>query len=276
MIDFSQLNQDLNIYFLVSGGKDSTAMVLEAYNQGIQGTLLHASTGYTLRKAYRSLKKLQKFTGYDLIKVLPKTKEGKRIPSGKIIREAFLKIPAALKHLEDGIYRKNLFYCCRILKEKPLTDYIQNLKDSNCVLLLGIKGTDGSLHRRLRLGQLRNIGTFYRYQKSRKALYYYPLRDTTKKEINKTLIKFGFKETHSSGCSLCPILCIFPESSAKKDYDSWERSYKFAKDLGIPIPEERMCPDKQGIRLSQCQSLTSIFGDNIEFGDEKPLSEVFE
>lgn len=48
----------MKYYFLVSGGKDSTAMVLKAYEEGETGTLVYGDTRLNLKGSLDVIKQL--------------------------------------------------------------------------------------------------------------------------------------------------------------------------------------------------------------------------
>ena len=53
-------------YFLVSGGRDSTAMVLKALDEGMTGMLVYGDTRLNMKQSFDSLKKLESYTGWPL------------------------------------------------------------------------------------------------------------------------------------------------------------------------------------------------------------------
>ena len=229
-MSYDELDQTQDIYFLVSGGRDSTAMVLLAYEQGIKGTLLFGDTRLSLSSAKDSLSKLEIYTNYPLITA---RYEGNESPI-KIIKKSFMKIPQCIGHLKDtDVFRRNMFQCCHELKHEPMRLLQKELGD-NAVFVMGIKN-ESPIHRLYRMRQLRELNTFYRKHKANGFLYYYPLRDWTEEQVTDKLQEHGFDNTHSSGCSICPIFCIF-ESWKDKDPDTWRRSVQFADRLGIKHP----------------------------------------
>ena len=220
-------------YYLVSGGRDSTAMVLDAYSQGKEGILLHSDTRLTMSKSRESLDKLQSYTNFPLEIV---RYEGEKKPI-KILKEAFSKIPDAIEHMnKTGVFRRNMFQCCNILKHKPMLEF-QKKQPTDSVYVLGLKGSDSAIHRIYRMKELRERDTFYRRHKANGLCYYYPLRDWTEQQVTDTLQEHGFKDVHSSGCTICPIFCMF-ESWRKKDPDSWRSSVQMADRLGIEHPAQ--------------------------------------
>ena len=108
---------------------------------------------------------------------------------------------------------------------------------ANACFVLGLKGSDQSITRIYRMKQLRELGTYYRRIVKNKLLYYYPLRDWTEEQVTEKLQFHGFNNTHSSGCTICPIFCMF-ENWRKKDPDTWRRSVQMADRLGIEHPAQ--------------------------------------
>ena len=56
----------MEYFFLVSGGKDSTAMVLKAYDEAMTGTLVHGDTRLNMHGSKETLVKLASYTGWPL------------------------------------------------------------------------------------------------------------------------------------------------------------------------------------------------------------------
>ena len=221
----------MKYYYLVSGGRDSTAMVLDAYEQGKTGDLVWGNTRITLATARKTLQKLAAYVGWPLHEV---RYEGEQSPIS-IVKESFQHIPKALEILKErGVYRRNVFRCCHILKHQPMNDWLKE-QDTDSCFVLGIKGGDHVIHRIYRMRELREQDTFYRRHKSTGLLYYYPLRDWSDTEVTKVLKRHGFGETHGSGCTICPIFCLF-DGMRKKDPDTWRRSVQMADSLGIEHP----------------------------------------
>ena len=225
----------MKYYFLVSGGKDSTAMVLKAFEEGMKGkhpTLVFGDTRLNLTHARKSVEKLKGYTGWPLEIV---RYEGDKRPF-HILKESFKKLPQAIEYMkETGIFRRNMFQCCNILKHGPMIEWSKQQPENSC-FVLGLKGSDSAIHRRYRMSELRERDTFYRRHKSTGLLYYYPLRDWKQQQVKNILGSHrGFHKTKSTGCSICPIFCMF-ESWRKKDPDTWRRSVQFADRLGIDHP----------------------------------------
>ena len=221
----------MEYYFLVSGGKDSTAMVLKAYEEGLTGTLVYGDTRLNLKGSLDAVKQLSEYTKYPYTVV---RYEGDKKPI-QVLKESFKKIPKAIQHMKDtGVFRRNMFQCCNILKHKPMIEY-SKAQDKDACFVLGIKGSDQTIHRIYRMKQLREWDTFYRRHKTSDLLYYYPLRDWTQAQVEDILRDHGFTNIKSTGCSICPIFCMF-EHWRKKDPDTWRRSVQMADRLGIEHP----------------------------------------
>jgi 3'-phosphoadenosine 5'-phosphosulfate sulfotransferase (PAPS reductase)/FAD synthetase len=137
---YSQLldnSKKFDIYFLASGGKDSTAMVLEAYRLGIKGTMIFNDTFYNRRHALDVLKRLEEITGFPL-RVMKY--DGKQRP-GDILRTSFQNIPRTIELMKrTKRYNKKYFYCCRELKHNPTTRFLKSLENPrNALVLMGSK-----------------------------------------------------------------------------------------------------------------------------------------
>lgn len=226
------MSKDRKVFFLASGGRDSTALILEAFRLGIEGEMICANTYYNRRESLATLDDLRDYTGYKLIHAKYKYGEGDD-PPGKILRDAFLVLNRMdwVRNKGGSGYRKQLFYCCNKLKHKPMTLYMRQFEKTDIVRVMGIKGGDGSFWRRYWLKQLRDQGRFWREMHDGYR-YYYPLRDCKKKDVNFILDEHGFANTKSSGCRICPIFVLFP-SLRNADMETWARSTRFADQLGI-------------------------------------------
>lgn len=230
--NYSQLDSNLEIYFLASGGRDSTAMILEAWKQGISGKMLHGDTGLVKSEAKETLERLEKTTGYELIAIKAVSVLLKSLK--ETIEESFMKIPEAFERWQTtGRFQRNIFPCCRKLKHEPMNTYLKDFDKDSTVLIMGIKN-EQPLHRWYRMKELRDQETFYRRQVNNGLLYYYPLRDCKIADIDAILKEFGFETTEGSGCRLCPIFCMFP-NMRKKDPKTWIRSVTFARKRGIEV-----------------------------------------
>lgn len=244
-MSYEELDQTQDVYFLVSGGRDSTAMVLLAHEQGIKGTLLFGDTRFNLSSARDSLAKLQAYTGYALITA---RYEGE-LKAIDVLSESFKKIPQCVEHLErTGDFRRNMFQCCRILKHKPMIEKERELGE-NAVFLMGLK-MESPIHRLAAMNKLRKRNTFYLRHKENGILFYYPLRDMFDSDIEEILKRHKFGKVKSSGCTLCPIFCVF-ESWRKKDGDSWRRSIQKADRMRIkhPAAGQLFLPQCEGFSL---------------------------
>ena len=206
-------------------------MVLKAYDEGLKGELVYGNTRLNLKGAKRSLDKLVNYVDWPLHEV---RYAGDKKPIA-VLKQSFLKIPQAIEHMKQtGVFRRNMFQCCNILKHKPMIEFCKELSEDSC-FVLGLKGSDHSVHRIYRMKQLRELDTFYRRHKSNGLLYYYPLRDWTQQQVKDKLSEHGFQDVKSSGCSICPLFCVF-EKWGKKDPDTWRRSVQMADRLGVEHP----------------------------------------
>ena len=236
---FDDLDFEKSIYCLVSGGRDSTAMVLGLWDHchfhGLEPDirLVFGDTRVNMGSSRKTLEDLEKLTKYPVITV---RYEGKTKVM-EILNASFRNIPKAIemKDHTGGTYKK-LFPCCDLLKKRPMKEYFCTLDTDDIILLLGIKKGDKALHRKYRLNQLRESDTYYRRHKSNNLLYYYPLRDLLDADIDGVLKRHSFLETHSSGCTMCPIFCVADWEN--KDPETHTRSMNKAKDLGIDIRAE--------------------------------------
>jgi len=220
----------MKYYFLVSGGKDSTAMVLQAYEERIKGELLYGDTRLELKGSLPVIERLADYTGFPLHIV---RYQGEKKPI-QVLKESFKNIPKALDFMQKtGKFRRNMFHCCNILKHQPMREFQKQHNEDSC-FALGLKGSDGAIHRRYRMRQLREQDTFFR-KHTNGFLYYYPLRDWTQVQVYEMLKKHGFQDVESTGCTICPIFCLFV-SWKNKDPDTWRRSVQFADRLGIEHP----------------------------------------
>lgn len=221
----------MKYYFLVSGGKDSTAMVLKEYDEGRTGELLYGNTRLNKGYAKKQVQRLAEYVGWTLHEA---RYEGDQRPID-VLKESFHKLPEAFKWIEEkGTYGRKMFKCCDILKHGPMITW-QKAQDKDSCFVLGLKGSDGALHRRYRMRELRERDTFYRRIKSNGLLYYYPLRDWTPTQVKDKLREHGFQDVKGTGCTICPIFCIY-EGFRKADPDTWRRSVQMADRLGIEHP----------------------------------------
>jgi 3'-phosphoadenosine 5'-phosphosulfate sulfotransferase (PAPS reductase)/FAD synthetase len=227
--EYDELDRSQDVFFLCSGGRDSTAMVLLAWEQGLEeATLVFGDTRLNRIDALGVVERLSAKTGYPYEIV---SYSGEQCVKDVLV-ESFKRIPQAVAYMrEHDIFRRNMFPCCEKLKHGPMNDFVQS-KSDNAVFMLGLKGSDSAIHRIYRMNQLREWNTFYRKHKSTGLLYYYPLRDWTEEQVNTILRKYGFQNIHSTGCRICPIFCLFP-SWRERDPETWRRSVEFADRLNI-------------------------------------------
>jgi len=224
---YERIPPDRDIVFLASGGRDSTAMVLEAYQLGLKGILLFGDTRFNGR-GKKVVQELAEYTSYTLHIA---TYDGKERPID-VLNQSFKNIPITLERQKTcGRFQRNYFYCCNKLKHGPMDRYLERLSDLNIIQVLGLKKTDGNVHRRLRLGELRSKKQFYRI-KANGSMFWYPLRDCTDKDVSMILDEHGFSRVSHSGCWLCPILCMFV-SAEDKDPEAYRVSMDKAKRMGI-------------------------------------------
>lgn len=225
------------IYFLVSGGRDSTAMFLEAWKIGVPGIMVFQETMLERSYGRKTVEQLAKLTQYPLLTV---RYDGERKPS-EILDESFmqlLEVLPSLRKLGDDnkiTYDKSKFDCCKILKKKPMQNWLKSHHDKeNSIMILGIKGADGSTHRRINMAQIRKQNTHFRTMKTNGFTYYYPLRDMGDKMVQNILDENGFSNIRPTGCAKCPVFCIFP-GMIQRDRMAWLRSVSHARKLGIPL-----------------------------------------
>lgn len=228
---FDTLPEDKKIILSVSGGRDSTAMSLELWDYmtfhqlDLDILLMYEQTGFNSSYATRTVKELQEKTGWPLEVV---RYQGEQKPI-QILRESFKKIPEALTRLDEGKKEvKNLFRCCTVLKKKPYHEFIRRFAKDEIIIVVGLKGKDGALHRRYRMRQLRDLDTYFR-TKSDGYTYFYPLRDASDKDVRNILRRFNMAHVKSSGCVMCPFFLIYDMG----DKDAERRSRYFAKLNGI-------------------------------------------
>jgi len=228
--DYSQLPRDRDVVFLASGGRDSTAMILDAHAKGIHGLMLCGDTGLNRKEARDTLNTLHEYTGNPL--EFARYQGSQTIAD--ILKESFLKIPEALERLKTSKSSpKNTFSCCYHLKHRPMDLHLAALDKESIVLVMGLKGYDGALHRRYRMRQLRDLNQFHRLRQN-KFLFYYPLRDCKDSDIAMILDEHDFNAVKSSGCNVCPIFLVY-QNMRKKDPMTWLRSVTFARSLGVDV-----------------------------------------
>ena len=211
--DFPQVT---TLYFLCSGGWDSTCMLMELHEHVRDKYDCHIvfnNTRLNPRKCVETVNRLSRITGFEIIELEPDRDHR------EIMREAFSSatLDRARKLVEEKRYHKRVFRCCHYLKEKPLNDFLRALPDrDSCVVLSGIKKVDGK-QRRIFLTQLTKAGTYFRYIKRRRVHFGYPLRDVTAKEVEECINNLPFEVIHS-GCNICPVLLLFDIREDEKRY----------------------------------------------------------
>ena len=235
---FSSFDFDKTLILSVSGGRDSTAMALALwdytvlYPDNYDIRLLYETTGFNKSKATATVKRLAKNTGWhlDIVKY-----QGDKRPI-QILKESFRAIPKALKIIEEGDRKtyKKVFACCKHLKKKPAKLYIKKSNPDKVIIAIGFKIGDKALHRYYRMKELVEWNTYFR-TKVNGYTYFYPLRDCQEKDIDTILRNFGYGDTESSGCWLCPIFCV--AKWHKKDPESDIKSRVYARGLGIEFPD---------------------------------------
>jgi 3'-phosphoadenosine 5'-phosphosulfate sulfotransferase (PAPS reductase)/FAD synthetase len=242
---FETLDFSKKIFVLVSGGRDSTAMTLALadyvyqYQSDYEINLLFGDTHLNRKVGRDTVARLAEETDFPLI--VAKYQGENRVID--VLRGSFEMIPKAIErhkfHNTGAKSYKTLFPCCDLLKKRPMKDFLKTLEKDSTIQLLGIKAGDNAIHRRYRLRQLRDADTFYRKQRNG-FLYYYPLRDCQEADIEKVLQEFGFQDTQSSGCSVCPIFCVADWDS--KDPETARRSKLMAQRFGIELRAENQMP----------------------------------
>ena len=171
---FSDLDFSNNIFIMVSGGRDSTALVLSLWDycnshniDKKKVTLVFGDTRISKPSSRKVIEEMVKLTGFDLSVA---RYEGEESPIS-VLNKSFMKIPDAVerrnKPKEEGKTRsyKNMFACCNVLKKQPMTKYMNDMPRDSTIVIIGIKGGDAAIHRRYRLKQLRDLGTYYRRHK---------------------------------------------------------------------------------------------------------------
>lgn len=195
-----------SIYFLCSGGFDSTYMLLKLYNQfpNCKKYILYNNTTIEIENCKNLVYLLSFLTNIQLIELKPNCEVK------EILETSFLAIKEAKKLYDNHCYHKKVFNCCYYLKIQPMKLYLKKilLENSNQMIFLsGIKKND-SKNRRIFLFQLTKKETFIHFNKSKKIWMGYPLRDISQIKIDNFIKKFPFKVSHS-GCLICPILLLF-------------------------------------------------------------------
>jgi 3'-phosphoadenosine 5'-phosphosulfate sulfotransferase (PAPS reductase)/FAD synthetase len=209
-------------------------MILDAWENGIKGTMLHNQTGLELKSALDALEALRIKTSYEVEEIRPV------VNPVETVRTAFLNIPKVIEEMRKArvlpktekrpAFPKNDFGCCHTLKRDPMKLGKKEKKDSS-VFIMGIKGGDRSANRAIVLSQLRNADSFIAYR-AKGFVYYYPLRDCVETDIDRILDSHNMAWVKHSGCRICPMFCLFPKWR-KQDPLRWLHSVTFARRLGI-------------------------------------------
>jgi 3'-phosphoadenosine 5'-phosphosulfate sulfotransferase (PAPS reductase)/FAD synthetase len=211
------LNRFNRIYVLVSGGKDSTYTVIKLLKNSFlikspiillhNNTTLQKNSAKTILRIFQGQIEDQYSIFYEEILVTDYIdKDTTKIVSESAINE----MPKAIKLLEAGKYRKNVFSCCYWLKEKPFEKWLQLEDHSKDLFVLSIKPGDSS-QRGLFLARIRKQKTFFWFNRRRRVMYWYPLRDTKQKTVDQVLLQDKlFWQTRKSGCiGGCPVIKLF-------------------------------------------------------------------
>jgi len=209
------------------------------YEHEYEISLLFGDTHLNRKVGRNTIARLAEETGFPL--VVAKYQGEDRVID--VLRQSFKMIPKAIErhkfHSTGAKSYKTLFPCCDVLKKRPMKQFLGTLTKDSTIQLLGIKAGDNAIHRRYRLRQLRNAGTFYRKQ-TNGFLYYYPLRDCQEQDIEAVLTEHDFQDTQSSGCSVCPIFCVADWDA--KDPETARRSKLMAQRFGIDLRAENQMP----------------------------------
>ena len=235
---FETLDFDKRLILWISGGRDSTAMTLALFDY-LQKTKIKANvhlittrTWYNKLENMETVAKLSSYTGFPHKYIFYQGKGEFR--AGKIMNMSFKTIPRALeaKLFEGCNSYKKYFLCCKLLKHKPGRDYLKSVPVGSVINFLGFKKADKAIHRKWRLNEIREKGTFFRnLSEFYGHIYFYPLRDAEVEDIDSILERHGFKHISSSGCRICPNFLI--SDWAKKDPASDVLSKRAAEKLGV-------------------------------------------
>lgn len=203
---------DPQIICLVSGGYDSSVTALLLKDYGFDNVILLNNRTYLEEPFSLAIMfKVAEITGYKLIRAKPDLKQR----PGMILRESFEQKTVEFIAGDMGIrntYRDKTL-CCRKLKKTPAKKYYKNhytAKSRKHIIISSIKPSEGGPfgNRWRRLKELRDLGTFTRYQKTKGVYYAYPWRDYTKKSRERDFYYYlnskGIMPEHS-GCICCPI-----------------------------------------------------------------------
>lgn len=184
--ELEKLSKMEQIFCLVSGGVDSTLLAIFLY------TLFKEKVIFVNNfNPYENSPTLNYFKSLPNCEV---TKSKEKQDYLKVLRNSFLKLPEAKLLRKKKIYGKWIFECCYHIKHKFFNS-LEKFKRPNTCVVSGIKAGDGR-NRRIFLSQMRagkrtGIPSFFLLHKNTNILYVYPYRDFTKKDFNKTIMKFN-------------------------------------------------------------------------------------
>lgn len=228
------------IYHSVSGGRDSLYALLnmmEEPNLKVPIVPLFNNTHLNCKSALQTIERINQISqGKSITEVRKLITLDSKVYLGRtryfnhrpidILKESFMNLPQAELLLLEGSYSKRVFPCCYYLKERPLIQFAKTT-DEMALFTSSIRGGE-SRNRQKWLANLRNILEYFNFDKKLKRFVFYPLRDTTEKDVNNYLLGTDFWNTKKSGCKFCPILVLF---DLKKENGRYERSVKLANKL---------------------------------------------
>lgn len=217
------------IIVLVSGGVDSTIIVNEFYQKGIEIELLWNNTWRSMPQARDSLAKIFRFTGYRFNIVYPHH-DPKMIT--QLTRDKVNELFDIFYETGNwNHYRRNDLPCCYYLKKAPAKKwYKENIDSYDTIIITGIAGYEGQT-RQQRLGELRKEGKFVDFLKSYNNYFGYPMRDYKSRNYDRPFLEAyvrttQYPETRDSGCFTCPVPVMFEHKMIEKDLERLERCKK--------------------------------------------------
>lgn len=208
------------IYFLCSGGYDSTFMLLNLYNKfpTIPKFILFNNTFLEFKKCQDLVYLLSFLTGFKVVESKPEN-----INMKEIMEKSFNNLEYGKTLVKNGRYSKRTaFTCCYYLKEKPARKIFKTLPKKS-IAFSGIKKAD-SKNRGIFLTQLEKKKTYIHYNSKMKCWYGYPLRNIKDIDVNSFIHKIPYPVEHSA-CKICPIVLLFNIIKSKNYADS--RQYYF-------------------------------------------------
>ena len=113
-------------------------------------------------------------------------------------------------------------------------DWLKKDDHMNDVFILSIKLGDSWRRRKWLLDLIENQEKFW-FNRQKQVWYYYPLRDTTTKDLDWLLTKEKFWNISRSGCRLCPILALF---SLENEGERYLRTMRVIQNLEMASNEE--------------------------------------